>query len=65
MTDDTHQIVEDVTVPSAADIPWAWHCGTDGMSALPESCGRFNPRRREGSGRRRCAEPVTGCQSHR
>ena len=50
MTDDTNPIAEDVTVSSAADIPWAWHCGTDDMSALPEPCGRFNPRQGEGKG---------------
>lgn len=64
MTDNTHPFAEDVTVSSAADIPWAWPRSTDVMSALPEPCGRFNPRRGEGRGRR-CAEPVTGCQSHR
>lgn len=47
MTDDMHPIAEDVTVSSAADIPWAWHRGSDVMSALPESCAGFNPRRLE------------------
>lgn len=47
MTDDMHPIAEDVTVSSAAVIPWAWHRGSDVMSALLESCGRLNSRQRE------------------
>lgn len=33
MTDSAHPLSEDVTVSSAADIPWAWPCSADVMSA--------------------------------
>lgn len=43
MTDDMHPIAGDVTVSSAADIPWAWHCGSDVMSALPRVLWKVQP----------------------
>lgn len=69
MTDSAHPLSEDVTVSSAADIPWAWPRSSEVMSAslslvVGSAWGTEEEEERRGGGGG-CGEPVTGCQSHR